>query len=446
MNESAEPVCPLAAVDQRLADVHTIWHQAEAAYFDPTGFRLAIQNAIQTLRTVTFILQKHKSIIPNFASWYGDGQQPGKWQKRFNAEPLMCWMRDTRNKIEKQGDLEAHSVVRAEIIASYLEEGPCIEVPAHLFDGAEKLLKSVPDSLIREHIRKNGALRIQRRWVENTLPGYELLDAVAIAYGKIAELVHDAHRQIGLNPPYVIKASGETIDLRSTGWRIPCMIGHKQPRTLLFSLKDFSQTVFRSIIFEGPKTEAEIAAVLERYDGNPFGTLNRGFRDKEDLAAAYFSVARTVFLRDGYHQSFLFLFRDLQLLMVIGLNTEDVLSKYLIMREMAHKAITTGADTVILVGEAWSACASELRPYERPADSSVRTEVLFLNLVSKDGVALDFVADIVRDGQAFSLGNTQILKDSALFQLAPFYESWGCSLPVEWMTKANAALYDSKRP
>ena len=58
---TAEDACPLAAVDQRLADAHRLWHQAEAAYFEPDGFRLAIQTAIQTLRTVTFILQKQKA-------------------------------------------------------------------------------------------------------------------------------------------------------------------------------------------------------------------------------------------------------------------------------------------------------------------------------------------------------------------------------------------------
>ena len=46
---AAEGICPLAAVDRRLADTHRLWHQAEDAYFDPDGFRLAIQSTIQTL-------------------------------------------------------------------------------------------------------------------------------------------------------------------------------------------------------------------------------------------------------------------------------------------------------------------------------------------------------------------------------------------------------------
>lgn len=108
--------CPLAAVDQRLDDLHRLWHQAEKAYFDPDAFRLAIHSAIQTLRSVTFILQKNKAAIPDFDRWYGS------WQKKFGADALMVWMRDARNSIEKEGDLEARSFVRAEIVASYLKK------------------------------------------------------------------------------------------------------------------------------------------------------------------------------------------------------------------------------------------------------------------------------------------------------------------------------------
>jgi hypothetical protein len=46
-----------------------------------------------------------------------------------------------------------------------------------------------------------GILRIQRLWIENTLPEHQLLDAVASAYGRIAELVGDAHRQLGIPLP-----------------------------------------------------------------------------------------------------------------------------------------------------------------------------------------------------------------------------------------------------
>jgi hypothetical protein len=130
--------CPLAAVDQRLADSHRFWHQAEAAYFDPDGFRLGAQSAIQTLRSVTFILQKNKDAIAGFEQWYGG------WQKRLRVDELMRWIVNARNRIEKEGDLETHSYVRAEIFASYLDEGPRIEVPASLFQNPAALLRTIP--------------------------------------------------------------------------------------------------------------------------------------------------------------------------------------------------------------------------------------------------------------------------------------------------------------
>jgi hypothetical protein len=82
------------------------------------------------------------------------------------------------------------------------------------------LLRTIPPSAVGEHIKLHGVLRLQRRWVENTLPNYELLDATAVAFGKITELVHEAHRQIGLDPPETIHDdNGGSYDLRAMGWR-----------------------------------------------------------------------------------------------------------------------------------------------------------------------------------------------------------------------------------
>lgn len=227
MTEAAhENRCPLSAVDRRLADVHRQWHEAERGYFDPETFRISIQAAIQTLRTVTFIVQSNKRLFADFDPWYES------WQNRLRADHLMRWMVDARNKIEKQGDLEAHSFVRAEIMASYYEEGPRMEVPAELFQSPVELISGIPTGALQNHVFKDGILRIQRRWVENSLPEYELLDAVAIAYGKVAQLVADAHRQLGLEPlSTMVGDIDRTEGDESRGGRLPCMIGHDDARS-----------------------------------------------------------------------------------------------------------------------------------------------------------------------------------------------------------------------
>ena len=261
-----EKSCPLAAVDRRLEDAHRLWHQAEQSYFDPEAFRLAAQGTIQTLRTVTFILQNHKHVIPDFDDWY----QP--WQERLKEDALMRWMVDTRNKIEKQGDLEAQSFVRAEIVVSYLDEGPSIEVPAELFDDPGVLLQRIPKGAVRRHVMENGTLRVQRRWVENSLPDHELLDALAVAYGRLAEVVHDAHHQMGLLAPSTVNVdTKQRYDRSDMEWRMPCMIGHEEPRSLLISLSDGSILSFgqETICFDPDKAE-EVKGTSKNRKFGPF--------------------------------------------------------------------------------------------------------------------------------------------------------------------------------
>lgn len=435
-----QAVCPLAAVDRRLDDAHRFWHQAEAAYFDPDGFRIAIQSAIQTLRTVTFILQKQKAIIPQFDQWYSD------WQRRLSADLLMKWMVDARNKIEKEGDLESHSMIRADVVASYLDEGPGIDVPAHLTDSIGTLLHSIPRNALGDHIRCNGMLRIQRRWVENTLPDFELLDSVATAYGRIAQLVHDAHRQIGLDPPATIHdEDGMSYDLSAMNWRLPCMVAHELPRTVLFSLADGSRVAFDTRQTPVEFDAAAIAKLTERYGGNPLEAMRRGFASNVELAAGFFGFARNAFLRDGYHLTLLLLFRDRRMIRgPIQVVVENVQQKYAVMRELAGEVTKSGADVVIMIGEMWLAPADALKPYERPADYAARKEGLALHMVSKAGESLDCIAEITRNGDKVLLGETQVATGAAAFEFAPFLQAWGSPVPQSWMKQAAAAMAMAK--
>jgi hypothetical protein len=426
MDSEQHPIaCPLSGVDRRLDDVHQQWHQAEEAYFDPERFRVAIQAAIQTLRTVTFILQNRKENIPDFDVWYGG------WQERLRGDPLMRWMVDARNKIEKRGDLEVHSFVRAEIIASYLNEGPSIEVPAGLFDDPQRLIESIPAGALREHIHNHGTLRIQRRWVENTLPEYELLDAVAIAYGHISTLVYDAHRQMGLHEPATTDMeTGRRYDAGDREGRLPCMIGHAEARSLNISLADGQVLRFEHIVKEINRNDAEKAA--ERYGGVHKGMLGPDDADEEQIASSLFHTARNVFLKDGYHDLIFFLFRDRKLVHLLGIRPEDHGQKYLLMRTVAHEVTKYGADCVIGLSEAWLAPADPLKPYQRAVDSPQREEALTATLVTKYGVPVQMAAKIRRDGAGLALDETIVNREPALFSFAPIYEAWGRSIPDQW--------------
>lgn len=424
--EQHEYKCPLSAVDRRLNDVHRHWHEAERGYFDPELFRIAIQTAIQTLRTVSFILQSNKRVFTNFDPWYET------WQLKLRADPLMRWMVDARNKIEKQGDLKTHSFVRAEIIASYYEEGPRIEVPADLFQSAAELIDSIQNEELKKHILKDGILRIQRRWVENSLPDYELLEAVGIAYGKIAELVADAHRELGLEPPStMVDDIGRTSGGESRGGRLPCMIGHGDARS-----HDIWLATGQAMKLEQKKVEIDLAETeqaAKRYGLDPKEMFPSSALGPESILNDLFATARKMFTIDGHHITIAFLIKGAAMVSMAKLNFEEHGEKYLVMRKLANEVVKHGADAVIIIGEVWSARFDASKPYRRAVDSPEKNEFLSATLVSKRGNPVQLHAQIIRDNTTVTLAETETFRDQAQIAFAPIYTIWGREIPTAWI-------------
>jgi hypothetical protein len=282
-------------------------------------------------------------------------------------------------------------------------------------------------------------LRVQRRWVENTLPGHELLDALAIAYGKIAELVHDAHRQIGLSPPETIHDDhGERYDLPAMGWRMPCMIAHEGPRTVSVALANGAPIEFEEKSISISRSDARVTELLANLPNDPRVAMTRDYKNYEELGAGYFEMFRAVFLKDRYHLSILFLFRNMEVIKCMQIKVENVQQKYMMMRHLAPEVTKTGADAAMLIGEGWMAPTGSIKPYERPVDSPLRKEILHLLLVRKSGDPVDCMAIIKRNGDSVSLGET-VSRPSTAFEFAPFYRAWGRPVPASWI-KLNAVV------
>ncbi len=414
--------CPLAAVDRRLDDLHRQWHQASDAYFNPEAFRVAIQTAIQTSRTVSFILQSNKCIIPDFERWYAE------WQDRLRAIPLMKWMVEARNTIEKVGDLETHSWVRAEILGSHLPEGPRFDVPANLFAGSKEILDGIPANALGDHLRRDGILRIERQWVENTLPEYELLDAVGIAYGHLALLVADAHRQLGL-PTSMILHAGEfgRVDLESTGGRLPCMIEHKHRRKI-------DLWIATGVQFEMEEHQKNLDIEEAEHHSERYGIDSNEVygkeRDVDSVARALFKTARKMFLVDEHHIFAVFMFRGEKLVDLRQINIEEHGQKYVIMRRLADVVLQRGADAVVTISEVWTSKADPKNPYRRVANAPDRGEALTATLVRKVGEPLYLSADIQRTEDAVTLGDTYEISGGSHYAFAPIYEVWGREMPI----------------
>jgi hypothetical protein len=369
------------------------------------------------------MLQSNKRLFSDFDKWY-EG-----WQVKLKSDPLMKWMVEARNKIEKQGDLESHSYVKAEILASYTDDGLSIEVPLDLFEDTKQLFSKIKDKKYQEHITKDGVLRIQRKWVENSLKEYELLEAVAIAYGRISELVDDAHRQLGLSIPATIsEMSGETYGKEFRNGKLPCMVGHGDLRTMNFWIESGAEIEISVKDQKFNREAAEEAA--KRYSIKPEKIFSAE-SNLESMLSSLFETARGVFLVDGYHVTVMFFMQNGKPVKIAQLDPDEHGEKYLLMREAANTVARTGADSVIMIGELWSAPFDSSSPYRRAADSSERREYLSAVMINKDGNPIRKLAEIIRkDG--VSLGETQTNVGEALPIFTPIYEVWGKEIPADW--------------
>ena len=224
------------------------------------------------------------------------------------------------------------------------------------------------------------------------------------------------------------------------------MIGHEEPRTLLISLSDGS-----ALTVENKPTEVDLTGaekLVERYSLNPVEVMARDYETDEEIGAAYFKLARSVFLKDGYHVPLLFLFRDRKLVhLPYPLTAENTQQKYLLMRTLAHEVVKHGADAAIMIDESWFARPSDLSPYQLPRDAENRREALVLSLVSMTGEPVQFLAEIERDGDTVSLGETSMSRGGAHFAFAPFYKVWDRPIPEFWLElERSASRRDANTP
>lgn len=414
--------CPLAAVHQRMEDAHRLWHQALESYFDPEAFRVALQGCIQTLRTVTWLLQNNKRDIPQFDVWYPC------WQEKMRTDQVMRWLVTARNKIEKQGDLATFSMVHARVVASYFDEGPEIQVKAELFDDATVLFKKIPRDFLERQVIEHGVLQIERRWVDSELSAWELMDALSHVYGQLSILIDDAHRQLGILPTILVDTSSGAIRRfpprkDHLGGRLPCMVMTGEVRTASFSLKTGNALSFTE---QACKADAEsMKTAKERYGPALPEHPSRASDSFKDLARWSFQMARHVFQIDGHHVPlFIFVQENKPISMMEG-HAHDRAEKYLLMRRVAAEVRRLGADAVIAINEAWTASPDPDDPFKYPVDMPDRGELLLLCACSRAGEMFQIRAEITRTEGAPALGETAEQDGGALFMFAPVLEVWG---------------------
>ena len=409
--------CPTPSAHARLNEAHRLWHQASDNYNDSEGFRVNLNACIQALRNVTFVLQKEKSLIPNFDEWYS------KWQDKLRNHDILKWLVEARNVIVKEGDLETKSRVRVAVLSNYYDP-PAFEVNDDPMIST-KDVAAMMSSDIPEHLIANGILRVERKWISIDLPKYELLDALSHSYGVLSTLVLDAHTQLTSKPQaFVRNKDGELVQYEGSidhlGGRLPCMVVAKDVRTILVKLSTGKYIKADTIKVKKISNKE----VIKRYGGLARLIKKTKPRNMRERAYQLLDQAKVIFSTDGYHVPIAIMELPNRKVNIIALKMDDPAERHLTARRLVTEAEKNGARNIFCIGEAWRTSYSE-KYTDRPIEEiEERTEVLVVEYLSSDSEEFSLHCTINRTNDCIEFGEVEENHRCNTMFLTPLKEAW----------------------
>lgn len=411
---SSNLTCPLAPTEQRHSDCLVMWLETRANYFSPNSFRLSLNNCIQTMRNVTFVLQKARHRFSNFDVWYAG------WQDRMRQDSIMRWLTEARNVIVKEGDLSTSSKLRLAIVETWFEP-PYLELDAPPLIETEDFLKFLAETKPGSADLKVGLLRAERRWIDEQLADSELLEALTHVFDVLSNLLLDAHEKLCYQED-LLNCRWYTKHIPCRGQRLACMKAQEWDRTVWLDLN--SGEVLRLV--DSPAREIDDEEVRKHY---PDLTQSAGKRKKpanlKEEADMLFEGAKTILCTDGYHLPIAMLGCHDDRRDIIGLQMSDRTEKHLAIRKLATDVEKRGATSIILIDEVWVSDTEEYCLTSVGLESPTLREALQVLAANAEGETYVRQVFFTKDENGrIIIGSECNLSDAESNILAPIREVW----------------------
>jgi len=416
MNDTTKNQCPISPADKRLIDGLHLWIETKKSYFEPEQFRMRLNNTIQTLRSITFVLQNYKSSLQGFDKWYSN------WQNKMRSDVILRWLVESRNRIVKQGDLLIHSRLCLSVIENW-GYAPVfqIEVEPQLktSEFAHALSDKVPTN-IRLDV---GLLKVERRWVDVKLPDYELLDALAHSFHLLSVLLYDAHVSL-LGSDHKCYCASLQLGVGLP----PCMKAGDWDRSMWVDLKRGGMLIPTERA--GRNSPEDMKRAANRYN------LSESIREKlrcskslREEAEVVFEQSKAVLSKDGYHVPIAFL-ECSERALIVQMNFENNTEKHLAFQNLAAQVSISGATSVILIGEMWKARMKKEGPFVSAENAPEREELLCVQALNNEGEYVMYSVAFRKDeGNNVNFGDESFTKEGVPNSLRPICDVWGLDFP-----------------
>jgi len=394
----------LKPVARVLKDARVHRHDALVSYHDPETFLRSVEALVQDLRNVTFRLQSVKSKIDGFDAWY----EPR--QNEMREDEVLRWLNDARIEIVKKTGLLASSFAQVSVIDSYLEAPTFVtQLPVDL--STEELVNQTISTFppaIRQHL----TLEIRRRWEAPSLPGVELLFALAHCYVSLYELIEAVASEL-------FGQDGPVAGLFMSGDDWEEILVDASERFIQVKADSGEQIkVATREIEEIPDLETASAHYGIEFASIAFPP------DTIERAKASHERARAIFNVDGYHVLLAILSDSEGHQQIIPLEVNDKRDKFLAMRRIAELAVEGDFDLVVVTGESWLAAIEETpKAYIELSEIEDKREALTTWAESKDGRSIGLASMIGRNDHGVTLDEMIVVNSPAVL-LDPIRRAW----------------------
>jgi hypothetical protein len=370
------------------------------AYQRPSDFIREIQVSIQQFRSVTFVLQDSKRKILGFEPWYSG------WQETMKNDSVLRWLKNMRNVIEKQGDLDAASKLRLTICLDWLSD-ETFEVdfpPSFTAEKAVNLYARKFDRL--KGIGDESLIRFQREWRHLDLRDFELLDALTHGYGFLQDLLLDGHLLLEQTArhecPFFEDLIGKNVKV-PTKMRV-----RSNDTSIWYRLKDRTAMSF-SLEDSFEREESEKGA-MEHY-----GFQSQDFHQGDtlvDKCKRYMQWGQLILNKDGFIIPKLFIEGE-KVFLPYAMTPRDRADKHAMFRLVADAVVANRAHTVFSLGEAWMSEVKLDGPpqsWVHSEDDPNRMEGIMVTGITRTGETIDAHCLFTRLDSKIQFGETKIVE------------------------------------
>lgn len=421
-----EPSCPIPQTHDRLNQAFSIFDDIINHYQEPEKFTTTLNNLIQALRNVTFILQAEREKIPDFDKWY-----PSK-QDAMKSDDVMVWLNDARVHIVHRGDLEKKSYLHIKVKTHYDEVIFSEEFDPYLStEEAGALFRKLFKLKLPEYLVEETILEVERAWIIEKYPKAEVVDILIYCLSQLVNIVYLAHEEACkvdaiLCVKNIIVEPGidfmVALHNRVKKGRI-CHIMYKDGSSLVQE-----QTLFNPTEKVSEDDETHMVRATKRY-GIPKEIMRLMNTSGADLpfnnVKYHIEMAKHLFAIDGQVVMVVFLYFPDQPPIIIEPDMSQPANRYTMMEKIAEKVEETHCEAVVIVGEMWSGEMPKDGEEPIPARHQKDRKEFVSILATSPTKTTKHVIEIIREENGgATLGLESIAEEQTYPVLARIYDVW----------------------